>query len=407
MLFVVVEYTKVRVKKNNFSERVMNKQKILILATTASMIEQFNMHNINILQSLGAEVHVGTNFNSPGTITKQISAKLVSTLEKMGISCHQVDFMRGIGTPRSNKKALNQVCKIIKDDGITGIHAHSPLGGIIGRRAAHKMGVKIIYTAHGLQFFKGGPLRDWLLFFPIEWFYAHWTDALVTINTDDYNISKMLPVKDRYYIPGVGIDLKSVKQITAENREYLRMKTRKKLGIKDDDFLIISVGELSKRKNHATIVRAIKKINDPHIKYVIAGIGKERENLLHLIKKFNLEKNIFLLGYIEDLDGLYFAGDLNAFVSRREGLGIGGLDGVAHGLYILGNGNTGMKDYISVPRSGLLVKHPNCVNEIADDILTIKNRKLKITDNPSIERFDHSNIDILMKKIYIKEFFGK
>ena len=98
---------------------------------------------------------------------------------------------------------------------------------------------------------------------------------------------------------------------------------------------------------------------------------------------------------------------MNAFVSKREGLGIGGLDGVAHGLYILGNGNTGMKDYINVPQNGLLVKHPNSINEIADDILEIKNRQLKVIKDSSVEKFDHSNVDNIMKKIYIKEFFGK
>lgn len=177
---------------------MVTKKRILMLATTASMIEQFNIHNINILQALGAEVHVGTNFMNPGTITKDKSDQLVEKLNDMGVVCHQIDFMRGIGTHKSNKKALKQVCHVIRDEKITGIHAHSPLGGIIGRRAAHKMHVKIIYTAHGFQFFKGGPIRDWLIFFPIEWFYAHWTNALITINTDDYSVSRHLPVRRRY-----------------------------------------------------------------------------------------------------------------------------------------------------------------------------------------------------------------
>lgn len=129
------------------------------------MIEQFNIHNIKILQSLGAEVHVGTNFKNPGTITKDISKQLIFKLDSMNVTYHQVDFMRGIGTHRANKKALKQVCQVIKENSITGIHAHSPLGGIIGRRAAHKMHIKIIYTTHGFQFFKGGPLKDWLIFF--------------------------------------------------------------------------------------------------------------------------------------------------------------------------------------------------------------------------------------------------
>lgn len=57
----------------------MKENKILILATTASMIEQFNMHNISILKSLGAEVHVGTNFKKPGNITQLESEEFKKT----------------------------------------------------------------------------------------------------------------------------------------------------------------------------------------------------------------------------------------------------------------------------------------------------------------------------------------
>ena len=380
----------------------MGKQKILILATTASMIQQFNMHNIVILQSLGAEVHVGTNFNTPGTITKQISKKLISTLEKRGVVCHQIDFMRGIGTHKNNKIVLNQVCKIIKSEGITGIHAHSPLGGIIGRRAAHKMHVKVIYTAHGLQFFKGGPLRDWIIFFPVEWFYAHWTNALITINTDDFHVSKYLPVKKRYMIQGVGIDKVPFQDAKRENA---RCQMREKLGVNSNDYLIISVGELSKRKNHASVLKAIAKLHNPRIKYVIAGIGPEKNRLLNLSKKLGLEKNFRLLGYLNNLDDLYYAADLNVFVSKREGLGLGGLDGVAHGTYIIGTKDTGMSDYIVNPKIGMLMDSPTDINELAKKISVAYKEKRKMQDFSIVKQFEHENVDKEMKKIYKEEFF--
>lgn len=385
----------------------MNKKRILILATTASMIEQFNIHNIKLLLSLGAEVHVGTNFVNPGTIPSPISDQLITILRSMGVKWHQIDFRRGIGTPKSNKKALEQVCKIIEEEKITGIHAHSPLGGIIGRRAAHKMHVKIIYTAHGFQFFKGGPLKDWIIFFPVEWFYAHWTDALVTINTDDYKVSKFLPVKHRYYIPGVGIELKRVEQTSNAEKQKLRKSVRHKLHISNDDFLIISIGELSRRKNHATVIKAIHKLKDPTIKYIIAGIGSEQVNLLDLIKKYHLENNVKLIGYVKNLDGLYYAADLNVFVSKREGLGLGGLDGIAHGLYMIGNKRTGMKDYISEPQNGILIDSPTNIGELSMAIKEAKDKKLKVTAYSKIKKFSHNHVDNLMKQIYLKEFFDE
>lgn len=47
-----------------------------------------------------------------------------------------------------------------------------------------------------------------------------------------------------------------------------------------DDYMIISVGGLSKRMNYAMVILAIKKPNNPHLKYVVAGIGKEKIALI-------------------------------------------------------------------------------------------------------------------------------
>lgn len=392
-----------KIREISISGSTMVKQRILILATTASMIKQFNMHNIRILQSLGAEVHVGTNFISPGTITEQSSKKLISILSRKGVMCHQIDFLRGIGTFKANKKALEQVCNIIRKEKITGIHAHSPLGGIVGRRAAHKMHVKIIYTAHGLQFFKGGPLKDWLIFYPVEWFYARWTDALITINTHDFHVSKYLPAKKKYMINGVGIN----KCICTDNdRKVARSKLRKKLGIHKDDYLLISIGELNKNKNHESVLKALKRLNNPKIKYVIAGIGPEKNRLLKLSNKLGLENNFQLLGYLDDLDDLYYAADLNVFVSKREGLGLGGLDGIAHGTYIIGTKNTGMSDYIINQKVGMLVNSPTDTKELAKKILIAFKEKRRVKDFSILKKFEHENVDKKMRNIYIKEFFN-
>lgn len=383
-----------------------DKRQIIIVATTASMIEQFNMNNIKILKELGYGVHVGTNFKNPGTITNEISNGLIEKLTKLGVKCHQIDFKRGIGTPSANKRAFRQLCNIVENENISGIHTHSPLGSIISRRVAHKLGIKVLYTAHGFQFFKGGRLKDWLMYFPVEWFYGRWTDALVTINTDDYAVAKHLPIKRVYYIPGVGTDIENVERITKEQRQKLRQEVRRNLGINDDEYLLLSVGELSERKNHATVIKALAELNDPKMKYVIAGIGDEETNLRSLIRENGLGNKVQLLGYQTDLDGLYFAADLNVFISKREGLGLGGLDGVAHGLYIIRNGNTGMKDYIQSDDIGLLVNDPTDVDEVSRTIAFAKQGKKKVTGKglEAVREFDYRNVNKIMKSIYQKEF---
>jgi glycosyltransferase EpsD len=66
------------------------------------------------------------------------------------------------------------------------IHCHTPMGACLARLAARRSRAKVIYTAHGFHFFKGAPLLNWLVFYPIEKYLSKYTDCLVTINEEDY-----------------------------------------------------------------------------------------------------------------------------------------------------------------------------------------------------------------------------
>jgi glycosyltransferase EpsD len=63
------------------------------------------------------------------------------------------------------------------------------MGACLSRLAARNRGAKIIYTAHGFHFFKGAPLLNWLVFYPIEKYLSKYTDGLVTINEEDYYLA--------------------------------------------------------------------------------------------------------------------------------------------------------------------------------------------------------------------------
>lgn len=384
------------------------KKKVLLISTTSSMIKHFNMDNIKILQNLGATVYVGTNFKAPGSITESGSEEFKKKLEKMGVFCFQVDFKRRVGSLKSNIHVIKQIRKIIKENNIDGLHVQSPLGGVLGRIAAHKMNVKVLYTVHGFQFFSGGSKKDWILYYPVERFLSRWCNALVTINTNDFKIAQKFPTRV-FYIPGVGTNIIESQSIPFEKRRKERAVIRNKLGVSKDDFLILSVGELNKNKNHQLVIRAIKKLDNPKIKYVIAGTGNGRKDLENLIHTLGLEKQVKLLGYINNLDGLYFAADLNVFVSKREGLGFGGLDGVSHGLYIVGNSNTGMKDYILNEKIGQMIDDPNDVDQLVSMLTKIikKHPRISKDQNKYFEKYDRKNVNQIMKSIYKNTFFSE
>lgn len=93
-----------------------------------------------------------------------------------------------------------------------------------------------------------------------------------------------------------------------------QMKKRE-IGVPLGAKLLISVGELSKRKNHRIVVEALQQLPDDYW-YVIVGQGELKEELKRLDKTGRLK----LLGYRTDIVELLRCSDLFVFPSLQEGL---------------------------------------------------------------------------------------
>lgn len=317
------------------------KKRVLMLASVASMIAQFNMENIRLLQELGYEVDVACNFEKGNTCPQKQIGELQKELSAMGVRCYQIDFERGIRSAKSLLLAYHRIRMLIAFNDYACIHCHSPIGGVIGRLAAYKQGRRVIYTAHGFHFFKGGPVISWLLFYPMEKLLSDYTDVLITINREDYLLArKHFHARRVEKIPGAGID---VSYFSAERG--CRERYRKSLGLKKDDFVIISAGELCSRKNHQVVIRAIHRIQDPRVKYVIAGHGSGKQQLVRLAETLGLADRILFLDYRTDLPELFQMADVFAFPSKREGLGLAAIEAMAAGLPVISSNVNGINDY--------------------------------------------------------------
>ena len=89
------------------------------------------------------------------------------------------------------------------------------------------------------------------------------------------------------------------------------------------DYLIISIGELTNRKNHKVVLDALKKINNSQIKYIICGRGPLRETLLDYIHHSGLDGQVFYLATeeiyancVKDQIYLSFLPDKKVFLSH-------------------------------------------------------------------------------------------
>lgn len=315
-------------------------KKVLLVATVQSHIAQFHKPVIKMLQEMGCEVDVAACDN----LAEKNNLKLNEPNRIFNIPFYRSPFNL------KNIKAYKQLKKLINENKYDIIHCNTPVGGILARKAskkARKNGSTVIYEAHGFHFFKGGSKKNWMLYYPIEKVYSKYADVLITINKMDYELaSKKFKSKKIEYIPGVGVNLDQF--INAQTDGDIRGE----LGLSVDTKIVLSVGELNENKNHQAIIRALSKLEDKSVHYLIAGNGPKKETLQALANELGISENVHFLGYRRDLPHIYSSADVFALPSYREGLGLAAIEAMYFGLPIVTSNRHGINDYSIIGITG-------------------------------------------------------
>jgi glycosyltransferase EpsD len=232
------------------------------------------------------------------------------------------------------------------------------MGSVITRLAAkeaRRNGTRVIYTAHGFHFFKGAPLKNWLIFYPIEKMLAHYADTLITINKEDYELAKSKFRTDVQYVPGVGID---PKRFDIKMTKLQKIELRKSLGLVDDDFVMIYPAELSKRKNQIWLINSLAKLIKTNSKFHLLLPGKDSLNgdCQNLVKELGLESNVHFLGYRTDMVQLFKISDMLVSSSLQEGLPVNVMEAMYVGLPIISTDCRGNRDLIQDGINGYVIR---------------------------------------------------
>ena len=324
----------------------MNK-KILFVATVQSHICQFHLPIMEMLKEEGFEVHVAARNN---------------LAEKNGLAMKHADKVYDVPFERSpfNKKnirAYKVLKEILNKENYDIVHCNTPVGGIVTRLAANrfrKNGLRVIYTAHGFHFYKGSPIKNWIIYYPIEKMMAHLTDDLITITKEDYNLAINKKFKCRvHHTYGVGVNSNKFKMVSEKEKEELRLKKGYK-----NEFIILCTGELNKNKNQATLIKSMPDVikECPNTKLLLAGNGPTHDELEKLIQDLNLGKNVKLLGYRTDLEDYVNLCDLVVSASFREGMPLNIMEAMICGKPVIASNNRGHRELIHDKENGVLVE---------------------------------------------------
>lgn len=325
-------------------------KKVLIVVSVVSFIEWFNKENVEYLRNdLGCEVHIACNFDYMDDTDEERTKTYLDKIRAEGVILHNIHFARK-PLSKDNIAAYSELKNIIDSQRFDLIHCHTPTASILTRlaaRDARKNGSVVMYTCHGFHFHNAAPKKNWMIYYPIEKFCSHFCDYIVTINKEDYNRAKTFHAKNVRYIPGVGVDISRIKKTKVDKQAY-----KKSIGIPEDCVMLLSVGEMIERKNHEVIIRALGKLQNKNIYYVICGKGPLKEHLENLAKELGLSENVVFLGFRRDIPELCHTADISAFPSRIEGLGLAGIEAMAAGVPLVSSNVHGILDYVIDGKTG-------------------------------------------------------
>lgn len=369
-------------------------KKALVVTARGGFVKGFLLHDIELLQRLGYEVHVCANDNGMGYIE--------NLLKEKGAAFHQIDFASKNPLNRDNMKAAKQLNAVIRETRPQLVHCHTAIAGAVTRMVCATKKVKLIYTTHGFNFHALSSKKSWAVFNTVEKFCSIFTDTIITINQEDFKNARKMFCRDVRYIHGVGVDLKRYDMTTINRDEY-----REKLGISKNELFVLSIGELSPRKNHQVIIKAIAEAGLDNIVYGIAGGGvpgtSTYDKLNELAQKNNVK--LLLFGFRNDVPELCHCADIGAIPSTQEGLGLAGIEQLRSGVPVLGACVQGIKDYIIDGKNGFLYK-PYDVSGFAEGIRKLSNPELRSSMREacirSAEPFDKSVSFMEMESIYVE-----
>lgn len=162
---------------------------------------------------------------------------------------------------------------------------------------------------------------------------------------------------------------------------------RERLGIANDQRIILSIGRLSKEKAHADLIEAFKQLcaanPDLDCKLLIVGDGSERESLEATVRAAGFAERVVFTGQLRDVQPFYAMADVFVLPSYSEGSPNVLLEAMAARVPVVATSVGGVPEIVESERSALLApaKDPTALAAAITRVLRDSNLALGLTEN--------------------------
>lgn len=234
---------------------------------------------------------------------------------------------------------IRKMKRIIEEEKVDIVHAHSRVPAWIGFYAARRAGVPFITTAHGqYSLHPGSKVMAW------------GTRVIAVSETVASYLQKGWNIPgEKFDIIPEGIDLDRFTLPPAEGE-----KARQETGIEKEELVIGTVGRLTSVKGHRYLLEAFALLEED-CKLLLVGEGRKRVELEKLAHKLGIQDRVVFAGDRADVPRFLGAMDIYVQSSLAEGLGLAALEAMAAGLPVILTRCGGLADQVRAEQEALLV----------------------------------------------------
>lgn len=302
-------------------------------------------------------------------VNKDLFKSSVCCLTKHGNLSKELDDF-GVKADYLNKKdgidylLPFKLAKILKKEKIDIIHTHDSTANLYAIAAVKIAGRgKIFNTEHGGIYFESNGKKI------INRLLCHLNKKMVCVsNSIRDDLVKMGLPKNRLKVIPNGIDLEKF------NISIDLDKKRAELGLNDSDFIICSVGRLSKEKNQKMLLDSVKPILSeiPNAKFLIVGDGPMKRQLEDYAVELKISPATRFLGMRTDVPEILQISHCFISCSDFESFGLSIVEAMIAGIPVIATDAGGVKEIITNNITGVLIPK-NSRQSLFEATLKIRN----------------------------------
>ena len=353
-------------------------QKILYAASTAGHLSDFHLPYIAALRKDGHTVMTmargeGVDFDIP--------------FEKKMFS-------------KKNKLCRHMIRQIIEKEKFDLIILNTSLVAFHIRYALkYKNRPRTVNIVHGYLFSESpkgfkNKIKAAMLSFA-EKFLRPKTDAILTMNDEDLRIATKKGLARGAIIPTFGMGVPSPEQILPAGELRSRYA-------KEDEFVMLFVGELSERKNQEMLITALPKIKQhiPGARLWLVGDGQYKSSLIETAHDYGVEDSVNFLGRRKNPADYMRDCDLYVSASKTEGLPFNIVEALGCGKPVLASRVKGHTDILD-GGVGVLFDADNA-KDFVNKVVLIHDKKVVVDEMLIYEGFRNFSDGVVFSDTYEK-----